>query len=285
MSAYLVFDVFTDRRFGGNQLAVFPDAESLPQDQLQAIAAEFNFSEVTFVYPPADLRHTARVRIFTPRQEVPFAGHPVIGTAIALAQLGFPPAMILELGIGPVPCQVDGKAATFTTTTPLTRHATPAPDLVARALGLDLADIDMGCHAPVQAGVGLAFVIARLTDRAALARCLPDPAATRAGARLHPAGLDFATLAYVIDDGIVHARMFAPLDNIPEDLATGSAAAALAALLQDVTGLPQTLTIHQGVDMGRPSVIRATTSADVPGVTIGGQAVQTMEGVFLTPDS
>ena len=107
MSRYLVYDVFTDTRFGGNQLAVFPDATDLPEADLQAIAAEFNFSEVTFVYPPENPAHTARVRIFTPTMEIPFAGHPVIGTAIALADAGHGPDMVLELGVGPLPCRVD----------------------------------------------------------------------------------------------------------------------------------------------------------------------------------
>jgi len=87
MTQYLVYDVFTDTVFGGNQLAVFPDARELPENKLQAIAAEFNFSEVTFVYPPANPDHSAKVRIFTPTSEVDFAGHPVIGTVIALSPL------------------------------------------------------------------------------------------------------------------------------------------------------------------------------------------------------
>ena len=104
MTNYVVYDVFTDKIFGGNQLAVFPDAASLPQDQLQKIAAEFNFSEVTFVYPPENSDHTVKVRIFTPTSEVDFAGHPVIGTIIALAKLGYNAPMVLELGVGPLAC-------------------------------------------------------------------------------------------------------------------------------------------------------------------------------------
>ena len=280
MTAYVVYDVFTDRPFGGNQLAVFPDAGALPEGLLHPIAREFNFSEVVFVFPPDDLRHSARVRIFTPTQEVPFAGHPLIGTAVALADLGFPAEMILETGVGPIPCTVAEGRASFTATTPLTRHATPDIALVARALGLRPGDIDTGLHAPVQAGVGLAFVIARLTDRDTLRRCQPDVAAMREGAALHPAGLDFATLAYVIDGDTVHARMFAPVDNIPEDPATGSAAAALCALLHDLTGVPQRLSIHQGLDMGRPSLILAQTDGPDAGVIISGNAVRVMEGQF-----
>ena len=102
MTRYLTFDVFTDRPFGGNQLAVIPDATGLDESLLQRIAAEFNYSETTFLYPPADPANTARVRIFTPTMEVPFAGHPTIGTAVALARMGHGPEMILELGIGPL---------------------------------------------------------------------------------------------------------------------------------------------------------------------------------------
>lgn len=282
MTDYVVYDVFTANAFGGNQLAIFPDAEGLPQHRLQAIAAEFNFSEVTFVYPPDDLRHAAKVRIFTPTSEIPFAGHPTIGTAIALADLGFPSNMILELGIGPIPCTVTDGQARFVTTIPLIRDAQPDPALVARALGLTAAQIDTTVHPPVQAGLGVSFVIVRLTDRAALTVCQPDISAMRDGAMRYPGSLDFATLAYVADGDHVQARMFAPLDNIPEDPATGSAAAALAALLRDVTGQSQDLTIHQGVDMGRPSLILAR--ADSGGVTISGQAVKVMEGRFLVDE-
>ena len=102
MFQYVVYDVFTDKAFGGNQLAVFPDARDIPEDKLQSITAEFNFSEVTFVYPPEDPAHTARVRIFTPTSEVDFAGHPTIGTLIALYDMGQTSPMVLELGIGPL---------------------------------------------------------------------------------------------------------------------------------------------------------------------------------------
>ncbi|MBS1303713.1 PhzF family phenazine biosynthesis protein [Loktanella sp. SALINAS62] len=276
MTAYVVYDVFTDTPFGGNQLAVFPDGEAIKDHELQTLASEFNFSEVVFVYPPDDLRHTAKLRIFTPTMEIPFAGHPIIGTAVALCKLGFPPDMTLETGAGPIPCEVTGNSAAFVTTVPLNRTATPAPDLVARALGITADGIDTTVHVPLQAGVGLAFTIVQLADRATLSRCQPDIAAMRQARDLYPAGLDFATLAYVRDGSTVHARMFAPLDNIPEDPATGSAAAALAALLRDVTGTDQDLTIHQGDDMGRPSVIRAQSDAN--GVRIAGQACHIMEG-------
>ncbi len=276
MTNYLVYDVFTDTPFGGNQLAVIPDATNLAEDDLLKITQEFNFSETTFVYPPTDPAHTARVRIFTPTTEVPFAGHPTIGTAVALHDLGQDDHMILELGIGPIPCEVNGKSAAFTTSAKLERIAHPDPSLVAASLGLRPQQIMQTAHVPVQASLGLPFVITELDSPESLAACEPDTTQIKQGATQYPAGLDFALYAYVRQGNSVEARMFAPLDNIPEDPATGSAAATLAALLSEELGKPQSLTITQGVTMGRPSTIHAETGVD--GVTISGQAVKTMEG-------
>lgn len=282
---YLVYDVFTDTRFGGNQLAVFPDARGLPEERLQAITREFNFSEVTFVYPPENPAHTARVRIFTPTREVPFAGHPTIGTAIALCDLGRGDLgrghdLILELGVGPIPCRVGAEGASFTTPVPLETLAHPAPDLVAAALGLPVSAIRSDRHAPVQASLGLAFVLVELVDRAALAKAAPVIEACRAGAARYPAGLDFAIFCYVRQGEAVEARMFAPLDNMPEDPATGSASATLGVWLASLPGGPQRLEISQGVDMGRPSQIGVRVGPD--GVTVSGRAVKTMAGrLFL----
>ncbi len=278
MNRFVVYDVFTDRAFGGNQLAVIPDASNLPDEQLQKIAREFNFSETTFVYPPELSSNTAKVRIFTPTMEVPFAGHPVIGTAVALHQGGANGRMVLELGIGPIPCQVEDGTAQFTTTAKLETLAQPNATLIARALGIDVAQLKTETHAPIQASLGLPFVISELTDRAALSACQPVTDIFREGAATYPAGLDFAQFVYVRNGSKVDARMFAPLDNIPEDPATGSACATLAALLRDRLGADQTLTILQGEDMGRPSNITAV--AEAKGVTIIGQAVKTMEGIL-----
>ncbi len=279
MTTYFVYDVFTDKPFGGNQLAVFPDASGLPEDRLQDIAAEFNFSEVTFVTPPNDPANTARVRIFTPTSEIPFAGHPTIGTAIALRDLGHRGDMVLELGVGPIPCTFDGDMASFRTDVPLQILAKPDVGLVARCLGLAPAQIVVDNHPPMQATLGLPFVIVELVDRDALAQCLAQVDALREGAALHPAGMDFAIFAYVKSGSDIDARMFAPLDNIPEDPATGSACATLAALLCDLHGAPQTLAIRQGEDMGRLSRIQA--ASDATGVTISGQAYQTMKGELV----
>ena len=280
MTKYLVYDVFTNTPFGGNQLAVIPEAAGLTEDKLQKIAREFNYSETTFVYPPEDAGHTARVRIFTPTMEVPFAGHPTIGTAVALQDLGHEGPMVLELGVGPIPCSFDGDRAAFTTAVPLDVADEPDVDLVARAIGLQADQVRTDTHMPVQAGVGLHFAMVELTERSALAECAPVTDMFREGAARYPTGLDFAVFAYVRDGSQIDARMFAPLDNIPEDPATGSASAALAALLHDRLGAPQQLKIRQGEDMGRLSLITAQTSGLPVAVTISGQAVRTMSGTL-----
>ncbi|WP_342075892.1 PhzF family phenazine biosynthesis protein [Yoonia sp. SS1-5] len=281
MTDFRVYDVFTDRAFGGNQLAVITDAAGLPEQDLQRIAREFNFSETTFVYPPGNAAYTAKVRIFTPTMEIPFAGHPTIGTAIALRDLGAEPEMTLELGVGPIPCHADAGAARFTTTAALERLATPDPALVAAALGLPQNAISTATHAPVQASLGLPFVLVELSAQHWLDQCMPVTDQIRLGAQTHPAGLDFALFPYVANGDVIHARMFAPLDNIPEDPATGSAAATLAALLTEARGADQDLTIHQGVQMGRPSVIRASTQhGDTAAITISGRAILTMKGTL-----
>ncbi|WP_197915986.1 PhzF family phenazine biosynthesis protein [Thiosulfatihalobacter marinus] len=281
MTDFVVYDVFSEKPFGGNQLAVIPEASDLPEADLQRIAREFNFSETTFVYPPSDATSTARVRIFTPTMEVPFAGHPVIGTAVALAERGHGPDMVLDLGIGPLRCHAQDGAARFTTTAALEIICHPAPDLVAAALGIAPDRVQFESHAPVMASLGLAFTITQLDSRATLTALAPDVAAFRKGNAAYPSGLDFAQFAYVREGDTIHARMFAPLDNIPEDPATGSACATLGALLARIDGRDLSLTVHQGDDMGRPSVIGLETSGSA--VTVSGQAVQTMRGRLTYP--
>ncbi|CUH62723.1 Trans-2,3-dihydro-3-hydroxyanthranilate isomerase [Thalassovita gelatinovora] len=276
MTKFLVLDVFSQTPYGGNQLAVIPDASKLAEAQFQKIAREFNYSETTFVFPPQDPSHTAKLRIFTPTMEVPFAGHPTIGTAIALASLGHGPEMVLELGVGPLSCHAENGAARFTTPVDLDLLGYPAPALIARALGLDEDRIDTTTHAPVMVSLGLPFTLTELTDRAALAAIVTDLTAIRDGAERYPATLDFAQFAYVRDKNTIHARMFAPLDNIPEDPATGSAAAALGAYLAQLEGRDLTLHLNQGDDMGRPSVISIQTQNGT--VTVSGYAVKVMEG-------
>lgn len=281
MTQYLVYDVFTDTPFGGNQLAVFPDAQGLPEEKLQSIAAEFNFSEVTFVYPPTNPAHTARVRIFTPNSEVDFAGHPTIGTLIALYDLGHKSPMVLELGIGPLNGEVTDVGASFTATQPLETLGYPYPIMVAEALGLPQKALKTDTHSPVIASMGLPFILAEVKDLDTLSKCRPNIQAIRAGADLYPVSHDFAIFAYVRRGSLIESRMFAPLDDIPEDPATGSASATLAALLTERLNAPQSLSFTQGVDMGRPSSIQAETTQNPLTVTIKGQAVRTMSGDFI----
>ena len=282
MTAYVVYDVFTDKAFGGNQLAVILDATGLPEHKLQSIAREFNFAEVTFVYPAEDENHTARVRIFTPARELPFAGHPTIGTAIALRDEGHAGDMVLELDVGPIPCRFEGDQAAFTVTAPLDRLATPDPVVVAAALSLTPDAVKTDTHVPVQAGVGLPFIMVELHTKSQLNACAPAIDVMREGAKSLPSEISFAVFAYIRDGNQIEARMFAPLGNIPEDPATGSASAALAALLTEELGQDLTLNILQGEAMRRPSHIKATTKhADPIPVTISGQAVRTMQGTLL----
>lgn len=275
MTDYLVYDVFTDRPFGGNPLAIIPNAADLPDERLQRIAREFNFSETVFLYPPEG-DGVAKVRIFTPTMEVPFAGHPVIGTVVMLGEAGLGPAFTLELGIGPMEVRIEDGRASFENREPLEHTASPDKALIARALGTPEGTI---VGEPVMAGVGLPFTFTEVVDRAALSDLVPETSAFREGATRYPSSLDFAQCVYTRVDGQVHMRMFAPLDNIPEDPATGSAAAGLGALLCRETGGPVSLTIHQGEDMGRPSLIEV--EAEPGRVTVSGRAIRVMEGKLV----
>ena len=276
MTEFVVLDVFTDRPFGGNPLAVIPDAARLSEGALQKIAREFNFSEATFVYPPDDKAHTARVRIFTPAAEIPFAGHPTIGTAVALAKMGAGPDMVLELGVGPIQAHAVGGSARFTTRHPLSRHGEPDAGLVAACVGLDVSDL---ASPPMVASVGLPFVMVELASSDALARATAEIGAFRhAQQRYEGEVSDFDLYLYVRDDERIRARMFGPLHGIPEDPATGSAAAALAAHLADAEGGTGRFSITQGVEMGRPSLIEVGVSDGA--ITVAGQAVEVMRGTL-----
>ncbi len=282
MTPYLVYDVFTDTAFGGNPLAVIPDATALPEDQLQSIAREFNFSETTFVFPPESSDHDAKVRIFTPTMEIPFAGHPTVGTALALHDLGRVGAdLTFELGVGPIPVTIQNGTARFTTRVPLETWPGPSPRTVAESIGLDASAIRVDRHAPTIAGVGMPFALAELTDSDALASALPNTDAFRAFDPHWPTNTHYDLLVYTRDGTKIDARMFAPLDGIPEDPATGSAAAALAAFLGELDGISEQFEISQGVTMGRPSQITAKVTVDAGTpveVAISGRAVKMMDG-------
>ncbi len=281
MIDYLVYDVFTKERFAGNPLAVIPDATGLAPEMLPIIAREFNFSETTFVYPPTDPAHTAKVRIFTPASELQFAGHPTVGTAIALNALGRGGAdMVLELGVGPIPVTVSGSHARFTTRVPLEARETLTPSQVAACGGLLADAIVTASHRPVEAGLGTSFILAEVGDTATLSTAQGSADAFRAAG---PEAAHVGLFLYVRDGQTLHARMFEPLAGIDEDPATGSASAALAAFLGKLDGRSQSFDINQGVDMGRPSRIEAevTVEGGAPvAVAIGGHAVKVMEGTL-----
>ncbi|MEM9971907.1 MAG: PhzF family phenazine biosynthesis protein [Pseudomonadota bacterium] len=278
MTDFVVYDVFTDAPFGGNPLAVIPDARRLAEGDLMRITREFNFSETTFVYPSESC--DARVRIFTPGSELAFAGHPTVGTAVALAALGRAPSeMVLELGVGPIPVTVNGTHARFETRVPLEVGEAPGVAEVAACLGLPEDAIKTANHAPVSAGLGTDFVLVEIADRAALLAAAPSLDDFR---RVEDRGaMRLGIFLYVRAGDAIDARMFAPLGGIMEDPATGSASAALAAYLGRLDGTSQTFSIRQGVDMGRPSAITAevVVAGGTPEmVAISGNAVRVMEG-------
>jgi trans-2,3-dihydro-3-hydroxyanthranilate isomerase len=287
---FVLVDVFTTRPFGGNQLAVFPDARGLAPGTMQALAREFNFAETSFVLPATDPSCVARVRIFTPVAEVAFAGHPTIGTAAVLATLGRLPGpgpSLLEEGIGPVAVEasiagsVVSAHLTIEPRLELPPGAPAAPD-VAGALSLAAGRVQEVCFA----GVGLPFCLVRLADRAAVDQATLDRGAWVSAFQ----GAWSRNLYFYAGDtapgGELYARMFAPAFGIEEDPATGSAAAALAAMLAQrhpaATG-SLAWRIEQGVRMGRPSVIEVTAEKQggrVAAVSVGGSSVIVGEGAM-----
>jgi len=289
-------DVFTPDRFGGNQLAVLPEAHGLSSRQMQQIAREFNYSETTFVFP-AQQGNTRKVRIFTPSTEVPFAGHPNIGTAFVLATIkdfgdirdelavtfeeeaGLVPVTIHTREAGRIWCELAAPQG-------LTLGEVIMPELAAAALSLEVADIAMGVHSPQVAGVGLPFLIVELKSLDALERSRfnLDVMETLQEQGTPPDILLYTRVSGDID---IKARMFAPLDGVPEDPATGSANCALAALLS-LCDSADTGDYHwriaQGVEMGRPSILDARTRKQDGVVTqalIGGDCVMVSEGTIL----
>jgi trans-2,3-dihydro-3-hydroxyanthranilate isomerase len=296
---YVTIDVFTNRMFGGNPLAVVLDAAGLTTPQMQSIAAEFNYSETTFVLPPRDARHTAQVRIFTTRNEVPFAGHPNVGTAVVLAReleaAGKEPAnqFIFEEGAGLVAIRLlrEGGAvngAELTVPERLSIRSSVSASEAGACLSLPATEIETTTHLPQVVSVGLPFLVAEVTSREALRRARPDLRAHEL--ILPPIGTD-AIYAYVrgSERGSLHARTFSPLDATVEDPATGSATAAAIALLASLESErdgERQWCVEQGVDMGRPSLLLGRTEkhADVvTAVHIAGQAVRVMRGSIDDP--
>jgi trans-2,3-dihydro-3-hydroxyanthranilate isomerase len=286
--AFVTVDVFTERRFGGNPLAVFPDARGLSDGAMQSLAAEFNLSETTFVLPPADPANTARVRIFNRAHEMAFAGHPNVGTGYVLAQQGRDRngVLLFEELAGLVEIRIERaggavSGATIAAPQPLSLGQQLPAATIARCAGLATADIVTAAHPPIVASVGIHFVLAETTP-AALARAVPDIAAFRAAVAETPALKGRLSLyLYARDGAKLRARMFAPVAGTIEDPATGSAATPLVSLLLSL-GKEESAAyeIMQGVEMGRPSLLRVAARRTSDGIraTVGGGCVPVLSG-------
>ncbi|QLF70771.1 PhzF family phenazine biosynthesis protein [Peteryoungia desertarenae] len=300
--SYSIYDVFTDTKLAGNPLAVFFDGDGLSDADMQAIAAEMNLSETVFVQPASHPTHSARIRIFTPARELPFAGHPTVGTAIALAERAYANrsdaidlVSVLEENVGPVRCGVklrSGEAsfAEFDLPTTSSRYSMPIDrEAVAEALSLNPTAIGFENHVPGVWSAGVPFLLVPVHDLAAMASLEFDPQFWEQAAPLCEGRL---TSAYVYCRGgrhhqaSFHARMFAPDMGIAEDPATGAAVAALSGAIWQFDGLDDghhPLMIEQGVEMGRPSFIHLhidVKGKSVARVRIGGQAVRIASGVL-----
>lgn len=289
---YETVDVFTDRPFGGNPLAVFTDGRGLTDAQMQALAAEMNYSETTFVLPPDDPANDARVRIFTRTAEMPFAGHPNVGTACVLARHGRGRDDVLRFeqiaGLVEIAVQRDPAGsvtgAVIAAPQPLSLGLELPADGIAACAGLPPQAVLTTAHKPVNASVGVRFVMAQVAPDA-LARATPDMAAFRTLATEHEqlAGR-LSLFLYARDGQSVRARMFAPLAGTWEDPATGSASATVGALLLSLDGAESAdFTITQGVEMGRPSLLHVTSRRTADGIRsrVGGSCVPMFRGEAL----
>jgi trans-2,3-dihydro-3-hydroxyanthranilate isomerase len=282
--SFVTVDVFTDRRFGGNPLAVFPDAQGLSDGEMQSLAAEFNLSETTFVLPPQDAANTARVRIFNRRSEMPFAGHPNVGTGWVLAERGRARNGVLRFEeiAGLVQVCVDSGFVTIAAPQPLSLGPEMPVELLAGCVGLAAGDVIVAAHRPVSASVGNSFVVAEVTGEA-LTRATPDISRFREAAKVYTAmGPNRLPLYLYAHDGErLRARMFSPLSGTVEDPATGSAATPLAGLLLSLTDdTERRYAITQGVEMGRSSLLMCSARRATDGISasVGGGCVPVLKG-------
>lgn len=292
---YFTLDVFTDRALAGNPLAVVLDSHGLTDTAMQTIAREFNLSETVFVLPPADPHQRARLRIFTPGRELPFAGHPTVGTAVLLGCMDHGKnhgvcAFGLEETVGLVACVVEvngeGRGSATFTLPRLPEEVSPASqkEALAQALGLSVSDIGVPGHAPSVFSAGVPFSFVPVGGLDAIAKARPHAGAWSA---VEPRGQANAFLYTneVSDAGSSwHARMFAPEMGVGEDPATGGAAAAFAGVIMKFDKPrdgEHSLVIEQGYEMGRPSKITLGLTVDkteLVRATIGGSAVVVSEG-------
>jgi trans-2,3-dihydro-3-hydroxyanthranilate isomerase len=291
MTAYdfETWDVFSTRRFSGNQLAVIADARGLSDDQMQAITREFNLAETSFVLPPETPGNTARVRIFTPGYEMPYAGHPTVGTAISIAaarKLSGVLKLELKAGLFPVTVDMDGPQPTAQFQNPnKPDEAGPAPraDIIEAALSLAPGAVDREAHRPRHIDAGVGFIFARASLDAVKSAKVDSSAWSKLGIK-DPVGVLLYAEGGEAADAAYHVRMFAPDAGVFEDAATGSAAAALPGQIarsQKLADGVHKWLIEQGHEMGRPSRIRVeaeTRSGAVQTVRVGGPAVPVMRG-------
>jgi len=293
---YHTLDVFTAEPFGGNQLAVVPDAPDLDAALMQSIAREFNYPETAFVQVAEHPDALYRLRIFTPVSELPFAGHPTIGTAQLLYELGKTPAPVdgltafqLEEGIGliPINVKVDEHGHCFSQLTatrlPQVSDAVPSGHDLADMLGLDADQIvEQDDYRPAHCSAGVPFTCIPVRDRTALARCSLDITRWREVLATTEAPQVYVYCRAAFDEDVdFHARMFAPALGVPEDPATGAAATALAGLLFDISGEGGSWVIAQGEDMARPGRIYVEidgTDGVMQSVRVGGRAVRICTG-------
>jgi len=292
-----IVDVFSSTPFGGNQLAVLPDAAGISSEGMQKIAREFNFGETTFVLPKNDSANTFRVRIFTPRVELDFAGHPSVGTACALVmkqhvRLSAPVRLILEENVGAVTVEVTQRNGVFHGTLTLsgkieTPTGAPSPAEVAAVLSVEPAEVNQVFFAGVGGGLCFAQLNSNeVVDRAAMNRAAWTATLSRAWS---PHIFFFA--GDLRDGGKLYARMFAPALGIEEDSATGAACAALVGTMaskHDFGGTAYRLSIQQGVSMGRRSEIEAEarkSGSVVTSVSVGGAAAYIASGEIEVPPS
>jgi trans-2,3-dihydro-3-hydroxyanthranilate isomerase len=292
---FIQADVFTDKAFGGNQLAVFTDARGLSAEEMQALTREMNYSESTFVLPPEIPGAAKRVRIFTPAFEMPMAGHPTVGTTFVLAQRGelVGDEAVLQLKIGPTPVSLEREADGAPRFVWMTQRAPEFGPVredrnrVAAALGVTAADLR--ADLPLQiVSTGVSFLYVPLKSLEAIGRCKVNQSALAALFEHE----DKSAAAYLFTTETsgpnvhLHTRMFAPhIFDIPEDPATGSAAGPMGAYAARYNVLPRQphmrLLIEQGIEMGRPSQIHVdvrTEGEAVTGIRVGGQSVIVGEG-------
>lgn len=295
-------DVFTDKRFGGNPLAVVLDADELSDAQMQAIAREFNLSETVFVQTSTRPAHSAKMRIFTPRSEIPFAGHPTVGTATLLAELNAnAPAhngekdalVILEQAIGTVRVGARVRAGTAAYAEfdapklPAEAGVLPPDDVLAAGLGLSPNEVGLENHRPVCYAAGNTFAFVPVVSLEAIRRARVNGGHwEKAFEQQGVSGVYLYTRQCEHMSSAFHVRMFAPQMGIPEDPATGSAAVGLAGIVHQFDGLPDGThkrIVEQGYEMGRPSQIALTlvvTGGKLTTVRIGGSAVRVSEGMI-----